>query len=115
MAQDGYLEMSNRIGGRSRIEGAVPARRVEGQETTPEHVSVDQNFAGEKPEPVEEDFARGESEPSAEGFAEGGHEHQVNIDQFRAFISGLFMAERIRVLGLPEVHAVRPLVKMPSV
>ncbi|CAM9141487.1 unnamed protein product [Ascophyllum nodosum] len=96
MAQDGYLEMSNRIGGRSRIEGAVPARRVEGQETTPEHVSVDQNFAGEKPEPVEEDFARGESEPSAEGFAEGGHEHQAPRRDRAQQAANSFLLERSR-------------------
>ena len=117
------LEMSSRIGGRSRIEGAVPARRVKGQDTTPEPVSVEQDFAGEDPESVEEDFARGEPEPSAEDFCDGlseqdtagGLEHQVNNDQFQAFISRLSMAERLRVLGVPEVHAVRPPVKTPSI
>ena len=61
-AQDShYLEMSSRIGGRSRIEVAVSARRVEEQDTTPEPVLVEQDFADVEPEPVEEDLARGET------------------------------------------------------
>ena len=39
----------------------------------------------------------------------------MKIDQFQAFISRLSMAERLRVLGLPEVYAVRPPVKTPSI
>ena len=97
-AQDGYsLERSSRIGGRSRIEGAIPAERVGGQDATPEPVSVEHDFTGGEREPVEEDFAGGEPEPSAEDFRDGlaeqgmagGHEHQVKNDQYQAFISGL--------------------------
>ena len=58
--------MLKRIKGRSWIEGAAPARKVEGQDTTPGPVSVEQSFAGEEPELVEEDLAGGESGPSAE-------------------------------------------------
>ena len=36
-------------------------------------------------------------------------------DQFQAFISRLSMAERVRVLGLSEVYAVRLPVKTPSI
>ena len=90
-------KLPGRIGGRSRIDGAVPARKVEGQDTTPGPVSVDQDFAGEEPEAVEEDLAGGESAPSAEDSPDGlaeqgttrGLEHQVKIDQFQAFISRL--------------------------
>ena len=66
-AQDGHrLEMSKRIKGRSRIEGAAPARKIEGQDTTPGPAPVEQAFAGEEPDPVDEDFAGGKSRPSAE-------------------------------------------------
>ena len=114
--------MLKRIKGRSRIEGAAPARKVEELDTTPGPVLVEQDFAGEEPEPVEEDPAVGESGPSAEdlrdGLAEQGItrrlEHQVKIDQFQAFISRLPMAERLRVLRLPELHAVSSPVKTPS-
>ena len=59
-------KLPGRIGGRSRIDDAVPARKVEGQDTTPGPVSVEQDFAGEEPEAVEEDLAGGESRRSAE-------------------------------------------------
>ena len=39
----------------------------------------------------------------------------MKIDQFEAFISRLSMGERLRGLGLPELHAVRPPVKTPSI
>ena len=39
----------------------------------------------------------------------------MKILQFQTFISGLSIAERFRVLGLPEVHAVRLPVKTPSI
>ena len=82
--------MLKRIKGRSQIEGAAPARKVEEQDTTPGPVSVEQDFAGEEPEAVEEDLAGVESGPSAEDLREGlaeqgaprGLEHQVKIDQF---------------------------------
>ena len=104
--------MLSRIGGRSRIEGAVPARRVEEQDTNPEPVSVEQDFAGVEPEPVEEDLAGREPGPSAEDLHDGlaehgttcGLEHQVKIDQFKPSIPRPSMAERLRVLGLPELH-----------
>ena len=123
-AQDSHsLKMLKSIKGRSRIEGAAPARKVEEQDTTPEPVSVEQDFAGEEPEPVEEDLADGESGPLAEDLRDGlaeqgttrGLKHQVKIDQFQAFISRLPMAERFRVLGLPELHAVSSPVKTPSI
>ena len=61
-AQEGYsLEISSRVRGRSRIEGAIPAGRVERQDVTPEPVSVEHDFAGEESEPVEEEFAGGEA------------------------------------------------------
>ena len=97
-AQDGHpLELLKRIKG--RIDGAVPARKVEGQDTTPGPASVEQDFAGEEPEAVVEDLAGGESGPSAEDSPDGlaeqgttrGLEHQVKIDQFQAFISRLSM------------------------
>ena len=67
------------MGGRSRIEGAVPAGRVGGQDATPQPVSVKEDFAGVEPdEPSEKCFPGGLSE---QGTA-GGHEHQVKIDQF---------------------------------
>ncbi|CAN0366114.1 unnamed protein product [Ascophyllum nodosum] len=47
-----FLDMSSRMGGRSRIEGAVPASRFEEQHTTTEPVSVEQDFVGEESEPV---------------------------------------------------------------
>ena len=101
----GYsLEMSSRIGGRSRIEGAVPTNGVEGQDTTPKPVSVEHDFAGGEPEPSVEDFRDG----LAEQDMADGLEHQVKTDQFRAFISRLPMSERFRVLGLQEVYVVRP-------
>ena len=73
--------------------------------------------------PSREDFAGRESGPSAEdlrdGLAEqdtaGGLEHPMKIDQFEAFISRLSMRVRLRVLGLLDVHAVRPLVKIPTI
>ena len=74
--------------------------------------------------PSGEDFADRESGPSAEelrdGLAEqdtaGGLKHQVKIDQFEAFISKLSMGERLRVLlGLPDVHAVKPPVKISTI
>ena len=114
--------MSSKIGGRSRIEGAVPARRTEGQDTTPKPVSVEHCFAGGEPELVEEDLAGGEPGPSVEDFhsdpeqdTAGGLDHQVKICQFEEFISRLSMAERLRALGLPDVHAVGPLAKMPTI
>ena len=90
-------KLPGRIGGRSRIDGALPARKVEGQDTTPGPVSVEQDFAGEEPEAVEEDLVGGESGPSADDSPDGlaeqgttrGLEHQVKIDQFQAFISRL--------------------------
>ena len=39
----------------------------------------------------------------------------MKVDQFEPFISRLSMGVRLRVLGLPEVHAVRPLMKMLTV
>ena len=117
--QDSHsLEMLRRAKGLSRIEGAAPARKVEEQEATPRPVSVEQDFAGEEPEPVEEDLTGGESGPSAEDVRDGlaqqdtsGLEHQVKIDQFQEFISILSIAERLRVLGLPNLHAVSSPVK----
>ena len=88
-AQDGHpLELSKGIKG--RLDGAVPARKVEGQDTTPGPASVELDFAGEEPEAVEEDLADGQSgmstEDSPDGLAEQGTtrglEHQVKIDQF---------------------------------
>ena len=123
-AQDSHsLEMLRRMKGRSRIEGAAPARKIEERDTTPETVSVEQEFGGEEPEPVEEDLAGGEPGSSAEDLRDGlterdttcGLEHQVKVDKFQAFISRIPMAERLRVLGLPELHAVRPPVKTPSI
>ncbi|CAN0455587.1 unnamed protein product [Ascophyllum nodosum] len=123
-AQDGHpMERLQRIIGRNRIEGAAPARKAEGLDTTLGPASAGLNFAGEEPEAVEEDFAGGESGPSAEDRPDGlakrgstrGLEHQVKIDQFQAFISRLPTAERLRVLGLPELHAVSPPAKTPSI
>ena len=94
-AQESHsLKMLKRIRGRSRIEGVTPARKVEERDTTPGRVSVEQDFAGEKPEPVEEDLAGGESGSSAEDLRDGlaeqgttrGLEQKVKIDQFQAFI-----------------------------
>ena len=102
-AQDGYsLERSSRMGTRNRIEGGVPAGRVKGQDATPESVSFEEDVAGEEPEPSAGDFR----DRLAEQGMAGGHEHQVKINQFQAFISGLSTAERFRVLGLSEVNAV---------
>ena len=123
-AQDGHsLERLQRIIGRNRIEGAAPARKAEGLDTTPGPASVELDFAGEEPEAVEENLAGGKSGPSAEDrpdrLAEHGTtrglEHQVKVDQFQGFISRLPMAERLRVLGLPELHAVSSPVKTPSI
>ena len=94
-AQDGHpLELLKRIKG--RLDGAVPARKVEGQDTTAGPVSAEQD---EEPEAVVEDLAGGESGPSTEDSPDGlaeqgttrGLEHQVKIDQFQAFISRLSM------------------------
>ena len=60
--QDGHpLELLKRIKG--RLDGAVPARKGEGQDTAGP-ASAEQDFAGEEPEAVGEDLAGGE--PSAE-------------------------------------------------
>ena len=66
------------MGGRSRIEGAVPAGRVGGQDATPQPVLVKEDFAGVEPEPSVKCFPAGLAK---QGTA-GGHEHQVKIDQF---------------------------------
>ena len=94
-AQDGHpLELLERIKG--RLDGAVPARKVEGQDTTAEPVSAEQDFAGEEPEAVVEDLAGGE--PSAEDSPDGLAEQCTTwarasgkIVQFQAFISRLSM------------------------
>ena len=79
-AQDSHsLEMFKRIKGRSRIEGAAPARKVDKQDTTPGPVSVEQDFAGEEPEPVEEDLAGEESGPSAEDLRDGLAEQAQHV------------------------------------
>ena len=39
----------------------------------------------------------------------------MKIDQFEELISRLSMAERLRALGLPDVHAVRPPAKIPQI
>ena len=44
------------MGERSRIEGAVPAGRVEGKYATLKPVLVVQDVAGEEPEPFAGDF-----------------------------------------------------------
>ena len=95
-AQDGHpLELLKRIKG--RLDGAVPARRVEGQVATAGPASTEQDFAGEEPEAVVEDLAGGEpsAEDSPDGLAEQGTtrglEHQVKIDQFQAFLLRLSM------------------------
>ena len=57
-AQDGHpLELLKRIKG--RLDGAVPARKVERQDTTAGPASAEQDFAGEEPEAVVEDLAGG--------------------------------------------------------
>ena len=118
--QDGHpLEMLKRIKG--RLDGAVPARKVDGQDTTAGPVSAEQDFAGEEPEAVVEDLASGESGPSTEDSPDGlaeqgttrGLEYQVKIDQFQAFIKTLY-GERLRVLDLQELHAVSSPVMTPS-
>ena len=84
---------------KGRLDGAVLAKKVEGQDNTAGPASAEQDFAGEEPKAVVEDLAGGESGPSAkdspDGLAEQGTtrglEHQVNIDQFQAFISRLSM------------------------
>ena len=66
-AQDGHpLEMLKTIKGRSRIEDAAPARKIEGHDPTPGPAPVEQDFAGEEPEPFDEDLVGRESRPSAE-------------------------------------------------
>ena len=96
-AQDGHpLELLKRI--KDRLDGAVPARKAEGQDTTAGSASA-KGFAGEEPEAVVEDLAGGESGPSAEDSPDGlaeqgttrGLEYQVKIVQFQAFISRLSM------------------------
>ena len=96
--QDGHpLELLKRIKG--RLDGAVPARKIEGQDTTAGPASAEQDFAGEEPEAVMEDLAGGESGPSTEDSPDGlaeqgttrGLEHQVKIVQFQAFVSRLSM------------------------
>ncbi|CAN0328568.1 unnamed protein product, partial [Ascophyllum nodosum] len=68
--QDGHpLELLKRIKG--RLDGAVPARKVEGQDTTAGPASAEQDFAGEEPEAVVEDLAGGESGPSTEDSPDG--------------------------------------------
>ena len=47
-----FLGMSSRMGGRRRIEGAVPAMRFEEPDTTPESVSFEQAFVGEESKAV---------------------------------------------------------------
>ena len=110
--QDVYSpERSRWMGERGRIEGAVPAGRVEGQYATSEPVSVEVNFASDEPEPSAGDSRDGLAE---QGTA-GGYEHQETLDQFQAFISDLSMAGRFRVVGRPEVNAFRPPVKTPTI
>ena len=70
--QDGHpLELLKRIKG--RLDGAVPARKGEGQDTAGP-ASAEQDFAGEEPEAVGEDLAGGEpsAEDSPDGLAEQG-------------------------------------------
>ena len=50
------LERSSRMGERSRIKGAVPVGRVEGKDAIPESVPIEEDFAGEEPEPYAGDF-----------------------------------------------------------
>ena len=84
-AQDGYsLERSSRMGGRSRVEGAIPDGRVGGQGATPEPVLVVEDFAGGEPEPSSEDFRDG----LAEKGTAGGHEHQVKMISFKRSFHG---------------------------
>ena len=99
------------MGGRSQIEGTVPVGRVGGQDAPPEPVLVEGDFAGGE-SGTSAEYLRNEL---AEQGTEDGHEHQVKNDQVQAFISKLSMAKRFRVLDLPEVHAVRPPVKTPSI
>ena len=100
------------MGERIRIEGAVPAGRVEGQDATSEPVSVEDNFAGGEPQLSAKDCRDGLAE---QGTA-GGHEHHVKIDQFQAFIPGLSLAERFRVLGsVANLMAARPSAKEPTI
>ena len=97
--------------GRSQIEGAVLAGRLGGQYAPPEPVPADEDFAGGKREPSAEDFRDG----LAEQGTVGGHEDQVKIAHFQAFISGLSMAEILRVLDLPETNAAMPPAKIPTI
>ena len=53
-----------------------------------------------------------------DGLAEQGTTRGLasgKIDQFQAFISRLSMAERLRVLGPPNLHDVSSPVQMPSI
>ena len=70
--------MSSRIGGRSPIEGSIPAGEIGGQDATPEPVSAMHYFTGGEPEPSAEGFRDGLAE---QGTA-GGLEHQVKFFQF---------------------------------
>ena len=72
--------------------------RIEEKYATPKPVSIEEDSAGEEPEPFAGDFR----DRLVEQDTTGWHEHEVKIDQFQAFISGLSMAERFRVLGLSE-------------
>ena len=105
-AQDGYsLEKSNRRGERAsyRSGGAVPAGRAKRQDVAPKLASVEDDFAGEEPEPSAGDSRDGQVEQSTAG----GHEQRVKIAQSQVLISGLSTAKRFRELGLPDVNAVK--------
>ena len=78
-------ELLKRIKG--RLDDAVPARKVEGQDTTTGPASAEQDLAGGEPGPSAEDSPDGLVEQGATR----GLEHQVKIDQFQAFISRLPM------------------------
>ena len=121
-AQDGHsLKMLKRFEGRSRIEGAAPARKIEGQYTTPGPVPVEQDFAGEEPESVDEDLAGGKPGPSAESpgrISGAGHNTWARASGKSLSVPSVrfkTMAESLRVLGLPELHDVSSPVKMPSI
>ena len=98
-AQDGHpLEMFRRIKGRSRIEDATPARKIERQVTTPGPAPVEQDFAGEEPEPADETspvgslgYRRNLRDRRTKQSTTRGIEYQVKIDHFQAFISRLCM------------------------
>ena len=117
-AQDGHpLELLKRIKG--RLDGAVPARRVEGQDTTAGPASAEQDFAGEEPEAVVEDLAGGEplAEDSPDGLAEQGttwaRASGKNCSVSSVHFKTLY-GERLRVLDLQELHAVSSPVMTPS-